>query len=103
MLDHGLLNLPLNKRGGKSIDRELDEYKAHQAQEAQDWHFLNRENYKELKKEALEMFGRIDMHLLKACAEKQNMKPRELLKIIKETCSDNPRRAIKLIRGFIVE
>jgi len=33
-LDHGMLNVPLKKRGGGSIDNQIDRYKADQARAA---------------------------------------------------------------------
>lgn len=101
-LDHGILNLPLNKRGGKDIHTEIAEYKAQQQAEKSEARWIAKDAYKTNKAAALEAIKNVDSELLKAQAEKRNMKPRELMKILKEMCSDKPKIALKVINDLFI-
>lgn len=101
-LDHGILNLPLNKRGGKDIHTEIAEYKNQQRKEKAEAARMATENYKANKSAALEAISKVDSDLLKAQAEKRGMKPRELLVVLKDMCNDKPLVALKVITDLFI-
>lgn len=101
-LDHGILNLPQNKRGGKDIHVEIAEFSAQQRAERSEARWVAKDNYKTDKAAALEAINNVDSGLLKAQAEKRGMKPRELLKLLKEMCNDKPKSALKIINDLFL-
>jgi hypothetical protein len=98
-LDHGILNLPLDKRGNfhKELDGHLAAEAKRKAKEFQDARFLN----EEARKEAWIQFGMIDKQLLKHHADKRGMKPRELKEVIRSMCNDRPRAALNVLELFV--
>jgi len=101
-LDHGILNLPLNKRGLGNIDAEIDRFNKQQREAKAEAMWVAKDNYKTNKAAALEALKQIDSTLLKAQADKRNMKPRELLKLVKEMCNDKPKVALKVIQDLFI-
>lgn len=101
-LDHGILNLPLNKRGGKDIHTEIAEYNAQQRAEKSQRSWLAKDIYKTDKAAALEAINNVDRGLLKAQADKRGMKPSELLKLLKDMCNDKPKSALKVINDLFL-
>ena len=101
-LDHGILNIPLKKRGGKDIHTEIAEYNAQQREERSETRWLAKEIYKTDKAAALEAINNVNRDLLKAQAEKRGMKPRELLKLLKDMCNDKPKSALKVINELFL-
>uniref|UniRef100_A8GLP4 Uncharacterized protein n=1 Tax=Serratia proteamaculans (strain 568) TaxID=399741 RepID=A8GLP4_SERP5 len=101
-LDHGILNLPLNKRGGKDIHTEIAEYRKQQRKEKAEAARVAKENYKANKAAALEAFYNVDSELLKAQSEKRGMKQREVLVVLKDMCNDKPLVALKVITDLFI-
>ncbi|ALX96090.1 hypothetical protein AV650_22230 [Serratia fonticola] len=99
-LDHGILNLPLNKRGGVDFHKELDVYLAEEKAKKAEAHRANTASFNERKAEALEALNHISDELLKAAAKKQGMRAASLRKIIREECAINPRRAMLIIQSI---
>lgn len=98
-LDHGMLNVPLDKRG--NFQKELDDHLASEdkrkKKEFQDAKFLN----EQARKEAWRLYGLIDEALLSAEAQRRGMKMRELREVIRSLCNDRPRAALKVLEMFI--
>lgn len=98
-LDHGMLNIPLNKRG--NFHKELDDHLASESKrkkkEFQDAKFLN----EQARKEAWRVYGQIDEVLLFAEAQRRGMKMRELREVIRGLCNDRPKAAIKVLEMFV--
>lgn len=98
-LDHGLLNLPLHKRG--NFHKELDDHlKAQRKKKAQDWSDA-KAAYKEAHKQALSKYELIDIQLLNAEAKRRGMRPSELNDVVRSLCNDRPLAAIKVIELFV--
>lgn len=100
-LDHGVLNVPLSKRG--NFHKELDNHLAKEANEKRHDRYAAIAEKSSNREIALGLFKTIDAGLLKALAAKKAMKPGELKKIIRETCNDHPLRAIKIMECLIVK
>lgn len=96
-LDHGILNLPITKRGNGDFHKELDAHLKSEKRIAADKRFVAASNFKANKAAALEAFNHINAALLKAEAKKRGVKAISLKKIIRETCSDKPVRALKIL------
>ena len=98
-LDHGMLNVPLDKRGNfhKELDEHLAFEQARKKKELQDAKFLNQE----ARKEAWKQYEQIDEALLFAEANRRGMKARELREVIRSLCNDRPRAALKVLEMFI--
>lgn len=94
-LDHGILNVPLSKRGNfhKELDDHLETEAKRKKKALQDAKFLN----EEARTEAWRLFALIDEAQLKQQAKKRNMRACELKKVIRSMCNDRPRAALKVI------
>lgn len=98
-LDHGVLNVPLAKRG--HFHRELD---AHLLAEAmrkkrafEEAKFL----HGEARVKALSLFALIDEDLLLHHASKRGMTTKALQTLLHELCCDKPSTALKVLKIFI--
>ena len=99
-LDHGILNVPLNKRGNfhKELDDHLEAEAKRKRKAAQDAKFLN----EEARAEAWRLFALIDKDQLKQQASKRNMRVSELKEVIRSMCNDRPRAALKVINDLFI-
>lgn len=100
-LDHGILNVPLTKRG--NFHKELDAHLASEKRKKEDAFFLAKEAKRAAREQVLQMFSRIDKDMLKHEANKRNMKATELKRIVKDLCNDHPARAIKVMELLTVQ
>jgi len=100
-LDHGVINVPLNKRG--NFHKELESHLAKEANEKRHTRYAAIAKKSSNREIAMDFFKTIDTGLLKALAAKKGIKPSKLKKIIRETCSDHPLRAIKIMECLIVK
>lgn len=98
-LDHGVLNIPLSKRGNfhKELDEHLQAESRRKARQHADATFL----HGEARKEALRQFELIDPALLGLHADKRSMKPAALKSIVRDLCLDRPTAALKVLKLFI--
>ncbi|WP_248891014.1 hypothetical protein [Citrobacter freundii] len=98
-LDHGMLNVPLDKRGNfhKELDDHLASERKRKKKEFQDAKFLNEQS----RKEAWLVYGQIDEVLLSAEAQRLGMKMRELREVIRGLCNDRPKAALKVLEMFV--
>ncbi|MFR3743356.1 MAG: hypothetical protein ACLTYF_29710 [Escherichia sp.] len=98
-LDHGMLNVPLDKRG--NFHRELDDHLASESKQKkkdfQDAKFLN----EQARKEAWRLYEQIDEVLLSAEAQRRGMKMRELREVIRGLCNGRPKAALKVLEMFL--
>ncbi|NIL23508.1 hypothetical protein HB991_13435 [Yersinia mollaretii] len=97
-LDHGVLNLPLDKRGAGNFHKELDAHLENEKRAASDKRFLATSNFNANKAAALEAFKHISDELVKVESKKRGMRAASLKKLVRETCSDNPVRALKILK-----
>ena len=98
-LDHGMLNVPLDKRSNfhKELDDHITAEQARKKKDFKDAKFLNQE----ARKEAWQRYEQIDKSLLLAEANRRGMKVRELREVIRSLCNDRPRAALKVLEMFI--
>ncbi|WP_261288345.1 hypothetical protein [Serratia fonticola] len=99
-LDHGLLNLPLNKRGGGDFHKELDAYIAAEKARKAEAYRANTISFNERKAAALEALKHISGDLLKLHAKRLGIRPASLRKNVREDCSANPNRAMAAIKAL---
>ncbi|UAN49176.1 hypothetical protein KGP26_15350 [Serratia sp. JSRIV002] len=99
-LDHGLLNLPLNKRGGGDFHKELDAYLADQKAMRAEAHKANTLSFNERKAAALEAFKQISDELVEQHAKRLGIRAASLRKNVREDCSVNPNRAMAAIKAL---
>ncbi|HEI9848851.1 TPA: hypothetical protein SLN67_001860 [Serratia marcescens] len=94
-LDHGILNLPLNKRG--NFHKELDDHLAAEIKRkkkaTQDAIAMT----EDARKEAWRLFANISNDLLKQQAERRGMRASELRSVLRSMCNDRPKNALKVI------
>ncbi|MCK6836266.1 hypothetical protein L8S32_05255 [Enterobacter asburiae] len=98
-LDHGVLNLPLSKRG--NFHKELDEHLASQKKERKSAFDAAKASNEEARKEAWRLYKLIDEVLLSAEAQRRGMKLRELREVVRSLCNDRPRAALKVLELFL--
>ncbi|HEY3982913.1 hypothetical protein [Cedecea sp.] len=98
-LDHGMLNLPLSKRGNfhKELDEHLETERKRKAHERRDAKSAN----EEARKEAWRRYKLIDEALLSAEARRRGMRMNELREVVRGLCNDRPRAALKVLELFI--
>ncbi|WP_436852866.1 hypothetical protein [Enterobacter hormaechei] len=98
-LDHGMLNVPLDKRGNfqKELDDHLASEQKRKKKQFQDAKFLN----EQARKEAWRLYAQIDEVLFSAEAQRRGMKMRELREVIRGLCNDRPKAALKVLDMFV--
>ncbi|WP_163826862.1 hypothetical protein [Proteus vulgaris] len=99
MLDHGILNVPLSKRG--NIDTQIDKYKAEQASIKKDKSDLAKSVFSDNKEIAKELWSKVDKDLIKLDAKRRGMKFSELRDILHELVKWQPKKAIKVLPDYI--
>ncbi len=98
-LDHGMLNVPLSKRG--NFHKELDEFLSSQKRMASENYFISLEANRKARKLAKDGFKQIDADLLKIEATKHGLKAGELKRILKDLCADRPKLALQVLPLFV--
>lgn len=98
-LDHGLLNLPFSKRG--NFHKELDEHLVTENRKKQETFQVAKNNYQTLREQANAMFAELDYELIKLDAKRRGMRPASLKKVIREMCSDTPKKALIVMEAFL--
>jgi len=98
-LDHGILNLPLSRRGNfhKELDAHLQAEARRKKQAFADAKFL----HKEAREKALSLFALIEEDRLSHHASKRGMTPKALKTLLRELCCDKPATALKVLEIFV--
>lgn len=96
-LDHGILNVPLSKRG--DIDREIDRHKAAMASKAATERKAKAAQAKADKARALEMLAAFPQSSLAAVAARINKTPASVRSHLRSECHWNPAFVIKVLEG----
>lgn len=99
-LDHGILNVPLDKRG--NFHKELDEHLASEKRRKQDALFLRKCSFDEAKAEAKRLHPLMDKSLVKAEAKRRGMKLSEFNEVLRDIRDFKPRQAPQVFAMFIV-
>lgn len=99
MLDHGILNVPLSKRG--NIDAQLDKYKAEQAVIKKAEIKSAKEVFNANKAIAKELWSKVDKDLIKQDAKKRGVKFSELRDVLHDLVKWQPHKAIKVLPNYI--
>lgn len=97
-LDHGVLNVPLSKRG--NIDAELDKYKADQAQLAADKRVQRKAEFNEQKAKANDLFSSMSDDAAQIYADRANITLKNAKKEIIQHVKHNPKKAVSLINAL---
>ena len=71
-LDHGMLNVPLDKRG--NFHKELDEHLAAEKRRKEDELFVRKTAFNDAKSQAQHLYLKLDNDLVKAEAKRRGMK-----------------------------
>ncbi|EJQ2008237.1 hypothetical protein FZI51_12555 [Cronobacter sakazakii] len=98
-LDHGMLNLPLGKRG--NFHKELDGHLKSEQKKKKAAFDAAKASNEEARKEAWNQYKLIDEVLLSAEAHRRGMKIRELREVVRSLCNDRPKAALKVLELFI--
>ncbi|HCT1398843.1 TPA: hypothetical protein OTO79_002057 [Morganella morganii] len=101
MLDHGILNVPLSKRG--NIDSEIDRYKKRQAAEKADVVAARNSDFKSDKEHAKALWSQVSRDLIKANAKQRGIKFSELRDMLDGYVKWSPKKAIQVLPMFIEE
>lgn len=99
MLDHGILNVPLPKRG--NIDAQIDKYKAEQAAIKKAETKAAKTEFNTNKVIAKELWNKVDKDLIKQDAKKLGVKFSELRDILHDFVKWQPHKAIKVLPNYI--
>ncbi|MEY0214911.1 hypothetical protein AB7W58_10140 [Providencia rettgeri] len=99
MLDHGILNVPLSKRG--NIDTQIDKYKAEQAAIKKAKEEEEQAEFTYNKEIAKELWNQVDKDLIKQDAKKRGVKFSELRDILHDFVKWQPHKAIKVLPNYI--
>ncbi|MFK8258298.1 hypothetical protein ACFL9S_10980 [Erwinia sp. AnSW2-5] len=90
-LDHGVLNVPLEKRG--NFHRELDDHLAAEKRRKEDALFLRKYSFDEAKAEAKRLFPLMDKALVKAEAKRRGIKLSGFNDVLRDIRDFKPRQA----------
>lgn len=94
-LDHGILNLPLRKRG--NIDAQIDRYKADQASEQKSAR-KDREAARRIAKiQAVALIDTLPAERLKSIADRCKVTPAALLKKLRSDAHFDPQFVIRAL------
>jgi len=99
-LDHGQLNLPLEKRGGGSIDSQLDKYKANQAKAEKAAAKEAAGIRKSDKAIARDLFTQHAQALAESTAAKRGIPVRDSIKLMDSMAKWEPKKLIKLLEKY---
>lgn len=99
-MDHGVLNVPLHKRG--NFHRELDDHLAAEKRRKEDELFLRKCRFEEAKAEAKRLFPLMDKALIKTEAKRRGMKLSEFNEVLRDIRDFKPSQAPQVFAMFIV-
>lgn len=99
MLDHGILNVPLSKRG--NIDAQIDKYKAEQEAAKKAKEKAIKAEFSANKAIAKELWSKVDKDLIKQDAKKRGVKFSELRDVLHDLVKWQPHKAIKVLSNYI--
>ncbi|CAO94946.1 hypothetical protein [Erwinia tasmaniensis] len=98
-LDHGILNVPLDKRG--NFHKELDDYLATEKRRKEDEIFLRKTAFNEAKSLAKNLYLQMNTDLIRAEAKRRGMKLSELRECLKDIRDCRPKQAPIVFAQFI--
>lgn len=98
-LDHGMLNVPLDKRG--NFHKELDEHLAAEKRRKEDEMFVRKTAFNDAKSQAQHLYLRLDNGLVKAEAKRRGMKLSEFREVLKDIRDFRPKQAPVAFAPFI--
>ncbi len=98
-LDHGILNLPLEKRG--DFHKELDEHLAAEKRRKENDFFVRKTAFNDARSQAQHLYLRLDNDLVKAEAKRRGMKLREFREVLKDIRDFKPKQAPLAFAPFI--
>ena len=96
-LDHGVLNIPLAKRG--DIDAQTDKYKAQQARDARAKAKADATEMKTLRAKAKALLPTADAEMIARVAAKNGMTPAQVCASLKSDAHWNPAFVIRVLGG----
>ena len=95
-LDHGVLNVPLSKRG--NIDAQIDRHMAAQRRESEAIARETRKAFAEAKAEAIELIGRLTESHVERLAVKFRCQVRSVRKRLTSHAGVNPSLVLRALR-----
>ncbi|WP_288654678.1 MULTISPECIES: hypothetical protein [Pantoea] len=98
-LDHGTLNIPLDKRG--NFHKELDEHLAAEKRRKEDELFVRKTAFNDAKSRAQQLYLQLDNALVKAEAKRRGMKIGEFREVLKDIRDFRPKQATVAFAPFI--
>lgn len=98
-LDHGVLNVALDKRG--NFHKELDENLAAEKRRKEDELFVRKTAFNDAKSQAQHLYLKLDNDLVKAEAKRRGMKLSEFREVLKDIRDFRPKQAPVAFAPFI--
>ncbi|MGQ3903009.1 hypothetical protein [Mixta calida] len=98
-LDHGMLNVPLDKRG--NFHKELDEHLAAEKRRKEDAFFARKAAFNDAKSQAQHLYLQLDNDMVKAEAKRRGMKLSEFREVLKDIRDFKPKQAPVAFAPFI--
>lgn len=98
-LDHGMLNVPLDKRG--NFHKELDEHLAAEKRRKEGELFIRKTAFNDAKSQAQHLYLQLDNALVKAEAKRRGMKIGEFREVLKDIRDFRPKQAPVAFAPFI--
>lgn len=96
-MDHGVLNIPLSKRG--NIDAQIDRYKAEQVAASRAGAKNRAAETQKLRQEARALFARVTADRVLELATRCSVTAAEMRKKLRSDCHWQPRLVIALLKG----
>ncbi|EPS5732830.1 hypothetical protein ACVF5T_001722 [Cronobacter sakazakii] len=98
-LDHGMLNVPLNKR--VNFHKELDDHLAADKRRKENDLFIRKTAFNDAKSQAQHLYLKLDNDLVKAEAKRRGMKLSEFREVLKYIRDFKPKQAPVAFAPFI--
>ncbi|MGQ4661301.1 hypothetical protein [Lysobacter sp. F6437] len=97
-IDHGVLNVPLHKRG--NIDAEIDRHMAQQRREQRDAAKARAAQWKADKARALVLIDGLSDEQITALAGRARVQKRSVRKNLRDNAGLCPARVVKMLEGL---
>ena len=101
--DNAVVNLPLDKRGGGSLDSQIDRWKAEQATEKKAQAKARSKVLADAKAEAKPLFEKYGKTIAEQYSAKHGTPVKEVMKTIDSMVKWEPEKALKLLKRFAGE
>ena len=98
--DQAIVNVSLDKRGGGSLNAQIDRHKAEQAKTAKAKRKSDAVENREAKAQAKKLFAEFGQAIADSTAKKHGVSAKEAIKTLESMVKHGPTKALKMLQGY---